>query len=307
MQADRKEISHPYVSNIQRFSLDDGPGIRTTVFFKGCNLHCAWCHNPECIVKNPTLQYWEDNCVNCGRCVAACPEGAHILQDEKHVFLREKCNYCGKCADLCRKKALVWMGKYYEPEELLAVICRDRAYFSHSGGGVTFSGGEPMLYSDYLIRIARLCREEGLHVAVDTAGNVPEARFDEVMPVADLFLYDVKCFDEDLHRYWTGVSNKQILSNLQHLHAHGASVFVRVPVIREFNGNLAELEKVADFLAPLTNIQLVQLLPYHSYGLGKYKSLGTVNILHDHTPPSAEFMEEACAMFVHKGINARVS
>lgn len=296
-----------YISNIQRFSVDDGPGIRTTVFFKGCNLKCRWCHNPECIPAHPSLQFVEKSCAGCGRCIEVCPREVHSIVGPRHLVKYTSCVACGKCVDACLSDALSIVGKVYDPDALLDILKKDMPYYARSGGGVTFSGGEPMLQLDYLQTMLQKCKESGLHTAVDTAGNVPYENFQQVMPYTDIFLYDIKLFDSEKHRDATAVPNERILSNLKQLTADGARVIVRTPVIMEINGDFKELEDIAGFLGSLSGIELVQLLPYHSYGVGKYETLGMTSKIKNHTPPAEAFLEEALALFLAKGLNATIS
>lgn len=295
------------ISNIQRFSVDDGPGIRTTVFFKGCNLACLWCHNPECISPRASLQFMEQSCTRCGRCVEACPRGVHRIEEGVHTLSRRDCLACGKCADACRAGALTLVGRAYSPEELLAVLLKDRDYYENSQGGVTCSGGEPMLQIEGLSRLLKLCKQAGLHTAVDTAGRVPFSSFERILPDTDVFLYDIKLYDAQKHREATGADNALILENLKKLTQAGAHVIIRTPVICEVNADLSELDAIASFLAPLEQIDLVQLLPYHAYGAGKYDTLGMENRIQSHTPPTQAFMEEALALFLEKGLCASIS
>lgn len=300
----------PFVSNIQRFSVDDGPGIRTTVFFKGCNLSCLWCHNPECISGGFSTQLVANSCRLCGKCLDKCPRGAHEFDLETgiHTIERSKCIGCGECAYFCPHSALKIIGKQYDPEELMGLILKDKRYFDSSEGGVTFSGGEPMLQVDYLCEMLRLCKEAGIHTAVDTAGCVPFESFEKIMPYTDLFLFDIKIWDDEKHVEATGVSNVRILENLQKLTEAGADVFIRTPVIMEWNGDLAQFEGISGFLAGLKNgVKLIQLLPYHSYGVGKYDNIGLVNRIKDHTPPTDEFMQQALQIYLDKGLPARIS
>ncbi|MFW5490011.1 MAG: glycyl-radical enzyme activating protein [Desulfovibrio sp.] len=294
------------VSNIQRFSLDDGPGIRTTVFMKGCNLRCAWCHNPESLNMSPILQFAAQNCASCGKCVAVCPNGAQRLEGDTHIFDRALCKACGKCASVCRKSALKLIGRMYEPDELFLELIKDRAYFK-TGGGVTFSGGEPALKPDFIRETARLCREDGIHTALDTAGNVPFANYDRVLPHISLFLFDVKCFTSALHKRWTQVENGLILENLRKLDAAGAEYTIRVPVIPSFNDDLQEQERIARFIASLSRPGLVELLPYHTYGVGKYDALGIAYDYAQYASPHDEIMEEALHCYLQLGLNARIS
>lgn len=301
-------MTQPLVSNIQRFSVDDGPGIRTTVFFKGCNLRCRWCHNPECISGGYSMQFLANSCTNCGKCLTHCKRNGHEFVNGIHTVNRENCIGCGECAYYCPATAISIIGTAYEPEELIKEVLKDRMYFETSGGGVTFSGGEPMLHADYLKQVLALAKEAGLHTAVDTAGNVPFSSFEEVLPYVDVFLYDIKMWDEERHREATGVSNKLILENLRRLADAGAHVFIRTPVIMEWNGNLEEFQAISSFLAGLAKpVELIQLLPYHSYGVGKYGTLGLKNTIEDHTPPTRDFMEEALKCYLDKGLPARIS
>lgn len=301
----------PYVSNIQRFSLDDGPGIRTTVFFKGCNLRCAWCHNPECIEPGLSLQFAAVSCTACGKCVQVCAQGVHSIgADGIHRIDRARCVGCGACAYNCPNTALALIGKRYEPEALLTELLKDLKYYETSGGGVTFSGGEPMLNPDYLAAVLRLCKEAGLHTAVDTAGCVDFSNFEKVLPFADLFLYDVKLRDSDRHEGATAVPNGRILENLDRLTRAGADVFIRTPVIPTYNADLDELGHIAAFLAALPgleHVRLIQLLPYHNYGVGKYAALGKDAGTTGLQPPSEDFMREALALYLELGLRAQIS
>ena len=301
----------PYVSNIQRFSLDDGPGIRTTVFFKGCNLRCAWCHNPECIEAAFSLQFEEASCTACGKCAEVCTNGVHRIDEAgKHRIDRSKCIGCGACAYSCPNTALSLIGRRYTPEELLAQVMKDHKYYETSKGGVTFSGGEPMLYPSYLSDVLRLCKAEGLHTAVDTAGCVDFSGFEQVMPWADLFLYDIKLLNGEKHKNATGVPNERILENLDRLTRAEADVYIRTPVIPTYNDELDELSNIAAFLAKLPgreHVRLIQLLPYHNYGVGKYEALGKASRTTDIKSPSEEFMKAALEQYKKLGLPARVS
>ncbi|MCI8594746.1 MAG: glycyl-radical enzyme activating protein [Oscillospiraceae bacterium] len=302
-------MTTPLISNLQRFSVDDGPGIRTTVFFKGCNLRCLWCHNPECITSAASLQFLDDVCTKCARCAAVCPNGVYeITEAGEHLLHRERCSGCGNCAQDCLSGALKVLGAPEEAEKLVSKLLRDKRYFDTSGGGVTLSGGDPMLFPDYIVPVLKKLGEAGVHRAVDTAGCVPWGHFERVLPHTDLFLYDVKAYSAALHKKLTGVDNGLILENLRRLSATGAAFFVRVPVIPGCNDDLQELSAVACFLEELpTPPELTQLLPYHSYGAGKYAALGMEDPLPNLQPPDGAWMEQALELFVSKGLNASIS
>ncbi|MBQ9783891.1 MAG: glycyl-radical enzyme activating protein [Clostridia bacterium] len=246
----------PLIFDVKRTSTADGPGVRTVVFFKGCNLDCFWCHNPEGKRADAEVAFFSEKCVSCGTC--------------RNICSQKSCTACGKCTAYCPANARRLYGKTYTPQELAEIILADRAYYEATGGGVTFSGGECMLYPDYLAAVARICRESGVHVAVDTAGCVPYESFETVLPYVDLFLYDVKCLDSVLHKKGTGVDNALILQNLERLIANGKQIVIRTPVIPDFNEG-AEQGRIQAFCAAR---QLSwEPLPYHSFGEDKKRAL----------------------------------
>lgn len=251
------------IFDIQRCSMVDGPGIRTTVFFKGCNLRCAWCHNPESQSARPEMMFYENKCTHCGRCLEVCP---HHLKD---------CELCGRCADLCPNSAREICGKSMDAAQIMDIVRRDRAYYEFSGGGVTFSGGECLLQAEALCELLSLCRGEGINTAVDTAGDVDWRVIEGVLPWTEWFLYDVKCWDEETHRRFTGVSNAQILDNLRHLASIcPEKIIVRVPVIPTVNTSEAEMTAISRFLKEHGLAERAELLPYHKMGEHKYDNLG---------------------------------
>lgn len=256
--------------NIQHFSVHDGPGVRTVIFFKGCNLHCRWCHNPESIRSAKEILLYPERCIGCGACVEQCPVKAHNFEGGRHTIDWGKCIHCFRCCEECYADALVCVGEERETDVVLKEILRNKGYFEQSGGGVTFSGGECMLQSEALIELLKGCKAEGIHTAVDTAGNVPWSYFEEVMPWTDLFLYDIKVYDPDVHKRCTGVTNERILDNFRKLADQDVGIIVRIPYIPELNGT--ELEGIAAFLSGYPQIR-AELLPYHSMGNSKYHAL----------------------------------
>jgi pyruvate formate lyase activating enzyme len=263
------------IFDIQRASTVDGPGVRTTVFFKGCNLNCAWCHNPESQSPKPQMLYFRNRCKGCGKCKTVCENG------------QIACTLCGKCALYCPYDARRICGKEYDVDEVMREIVKDVAFYQNSDGGATFSGGECMLQIDFLEGVLKECKKNGIHTAVDTAGCVPWAYFERILPYVDLFLYDVKCADDALHCKMTGVSNRLILENLRLL-CDRADVLVRIPVIPTVNANDEEMGRLAALLAPLKTVG-VELLPYHRLGEGKNEALGRDGAVFD--VPRAEEMK----------------
>lgn len=248
------------IFDVQRGSTVDGPGVRTTVFFKGCNLRCAWCHNPESQNRQPEMLYYRDKCTGCGKCTSVCPHKG------------ETCTLCGTCALYCPAEAKQICGRLASEEELLSEIRKDIPYFVTSGGGATFSGGECLLQPEFLSALLKGCRAEGIHTAVDTAGNVPFSVLEAILPDTNLFLYDIKAVTPELHRQYTGADNARILDNYKKLLQSGAEVWVRVPLIPEVNANEEEFSKIAAFLKKYPP-ERTELLPYHALGGNKYRAL----------------------------------
>ena len=247
------------IFDISRVSYVDGPGIRTTVFFKGCNLRCAWCHNPESQSPKKQILFYENKCKKCQKCLEKCP----------NFF--EKCNFCGKCALFCPNDARELCGREYTVEEIFLQVVKDKSLYENSGGGVTFSGGECMLAIDFLEEILKRCKAEGLHTAVDTAGHIPPEYFERILPYTDLFLYDIKIADTKKHERYVGVGNELIISNIKRLISLGARVIVRTPIIAGINDTIEEVSAIAKIAK---GAEKIELLPYHSMGEHKYSALG---------------------------------
>ncbi len=259
------------IFDIKRFAVHDGPGIRTTVFFKGCPLKCVWCHNPESISGKKQLGFLSHKCVGCGKCADACPQNAHIFTNEGHIINHQKCILCGKCVEECPADTLIMYGYSASVDEVLKKALEDRDFYESSNGGVTLSGGECLLQADFCAELLKKIKEENVHTAVDTCGFVNKSAFDKVMEYTDLFLYDIKAFDEEVHIRCTGQSNKPILENLKYLDDCGRKIEIRIPYVPGMNSN--QIDKIAEFLSSFKNITKVKVLPYHSYAASKYSSL----------------------------------
>lgn len=249
------------IFDIQRSSFVDGDGVRTTVFFKGCNLKCKWCHNPEGINAQGQVLFYQERCTGCKKCISVCPNNG------------KECTLCGNCAIFCPTDARELCGREYGVQELFEIISRDKAMYLETGGGVTFSGGECMLQIDFLEEILKLCHQNGINTAVDTAGNVPFEYFERILPYTSTFLYDIKCASEERHIEGTGYTNRLIIENLNRLTGLGAQVVVRVPVIGGFNDSDGEMDAISRLLKD-KNIHRVELLPFHPMGEHKYEGLG---------------------------------
>ena len=249
------------IFDISRNSYVDGPGIRTTVFFKGCNLHCAWCHNPESQSVTPQMMFYKNKCTGCGKCKEKCPSAL------------EQCDLCGKCTLYCPHDAREICGKEYTVDAVLREILKDKSFYEASGGGVTFSGGECMLQIDFLEELLKACKDNGIHTAVDTAGHVPYEWFEQILPYADLFLYDLKCFDSQKHREYTGVGNERILENLKRLLATNTPIWVRIPIIPTVNDTEEEMQSIKAHIFSCGNPEKIELLPYHAMGEHKYDAI----------------------------------
>ena len=262
------------IFEIQRFSIHDGPGIRTTVFMKGCPLRCAWCHNPEGIEKGKHLSFQPEKCIGCGYCFRVCPERAHRDTDGSHTLAREVCRVCGGCTEDCFAGALELVGKDVTVEEVLAEVLRDRPFYETSSGGMTLSGGEPMLQFDFTDALLRAAKAEQLHCCMETCGQAPTRRYDDLLPLVDLFLYDIKDTDPTKHREFTGVTNELVLANLRHLYARNAAIALRLPIVPGYNDRSDHFAGVAALVREMPGIRSVELMPYHALGTSKRARLG---------------------------------
>lgn len=288
------EKARARIFEIKRLAIHDGDGIRTTVFFKGCPLKCVWCHNPEGISHQPQVAFYNKKCIDCMECVDACPFGAHRNENGVHHFDRTRCQNCQACVPRCFGEALTFFGREVTVDELLPVLLEDKDFYDASGGGVTLSGGECLVQADFCAGLLKRLKEHGVHTAVDTCGFVSRQALDKVMPYTDVFLYDVKAIDEDVHIRCTGQSNRIILDNLKYLDEQGKKTEIRIPFVPDYNEN--QMEKIRDFLSGLKHVVGVRVLAYHNYAGSKYAALEMENTLPTRIP-TAEEMKRANQVF----------
>lgn len=260
------------VFDIQRFSIHDGPGIRTIVFLKGCPLSCRWCSNPESQSVKPVIMYQEMNCIHCGRCIAACKRGAININNKEYIN-REICTACGECVNVCPASALTLKGKRMTVEQVIKELKKDAINYRRSGGGITLSGGEPLVQANFSKELLKACKAQGWHTAIETTGFANTEAVENVFPYIDLALMDIKNLNSDIHKKYTGASNEIILENAVRI-SKITKMVVRVPVIPEFNSSEQSILEICKFVKTLNNIDTVHLLPYHTYGENKYKLLG---------------------------------
>jgi len=300
-------MSNSLIFDIKRYAINDGPGIRVVIFFKGCNLHCAWCHNPESISPKVEKMYTPAKCIKCGTCVDACPENAITLTPDGIISNTEICKMCGKCAEVCPTKAIEMSGKVMSVNEIMDIIEKERIFFDQSDGGVTFSGGEPLVHTKILIELLDECGKRGIHRAIDTAGNVDTETILEVAMRTDLFLYDLKMMDSHLHRKWIHSGNERILHNLKVLAETGAHIIIRIPLIGGVNDIDENIEQTAQFISGLAGDKKeVHLLPYHAIAQNKYMKLGKPEDFETLQQPDKEILVKAIGKFREYGIKASV-
>ncbi len=267
--------------DIEHSSFVDGPGIRTAVFFKGCNLKCAWCHNPESQSFDTQMLFYKDKCTGCGKC--------------KEICNNENCILCGKCTLYCPVEARHICGKDYTVEEVIEDVAKDKAFYDNSDGGVTFSGGECMLQIDFLYELLKEAKNRGIHTAVDTAGHVKWESFEKILPFTDMFLYDFKCFDSQTHKKFVGVDNSLILENLKKLLKTGKKIWIRIPIISGVNDTVEEMTKIKEFFSKNGTPDKIELLPYHAMGENKYRAIGKEPVIFK--APSQDKMNELKSVF----------
>ncbi|SDK30367.1 pyruvate formate lyase activating enzyme [Maridesulfovibrio ferrireducens] len=296
-------MSQGIINNIQRMSVQDGPGLRTTVFFKGCPLKCRWCSNPESQSFQPQLLYYDELCVGCGACAAFCPEGAVSEQDGKFIVDRDKCIDCGKCVEACPSKAREMVGKTLSVEDVMDIVCKDSLFYENSNGGVTLGGGECTSGGDFFFDLANAINEEGFHLTIDTCGFCAPARFDKVIKVADLFLFDMKHMDPEEHKRLTGQDNKIVLRNLRTALESGVEVTIRVPLMPNLNDSDENIGAMAEFLKEFGKDE-IEVMPCHAFGRNKYAALGWEYLISEEYAP--EQLEVVLGRFAHHGLRALI-
>ena len=281
------------VFDIKRYAIHDGPGIRTTVFLKGCLLNCSWCHNPEGKAREQEFMWWKERCIGCRDCQNVCTKGAISFLDDSFVFDNKKCDLCRACADACHSQALKLVGKEMTVTQAMKEIEKDMVFYDESGGGVTLSGGEPLLQPDFSASLLRACKEIGIHTAVDTCGHADSDIVSQISKHVDLFLYDLKLINDEKHAKFTGVSNKLILENLKRLSDNGQKIIVRFPLVPGVNDDEKDVLELGGFVSSLKDVKELSILPYHKAGVEKSKRLKKpTDLFFVNHSPSAETLRE---------------
>lgn len=280
------------IFNIQKFSVNDGPGIRTTVFMKGCPLRCLWCHNPESNSVKQELFYDPRKCISCRACMAVCDNGCHIFDEAEHTFIREGCTTCGKCASVCMAGALEAVGDEKTVEEVIAEVMKDEVFYENSGGGMTLSGGEPMMQFDFTYELLKAAKEKGLHTCIETCGYAKEEQYRKIADLVDIFLFDYKETDPVKHKEYTGADNRLIINNLKMLDDMGCNIILRCPIIPTLNDRDDHLSGIADMANILKNVLEINIEPYHPLGSGKSDMLGKEYALKELTFPEEATVQE---------------
>lgn len=294
------------IFDIKRYAIHDGPGIRTTIFLKGCSLRCQWCHNPEGIESKPEIMLRPSRCVTeCSECVSICPQDA-VSKDGNSIEIdRARCDLCRKCEDVCVYEAIEVVGREVTVQEVMEEIEKDKIFFDESGGGITFSGGEPLMQLDFLEALLKEIKKKNIHVALDTSGYVPFEDLDRISDKVDLFLYDLKIIDDEKHEKYTGVSNRLILDNLRKLAEAEKSIAVRIPLVSGINDDDRSIHMFAEYLKSLKNIKQINVLPYHKGGSEKYKRLRKEKLPKTFQSPSDGRIEEIKKILTDSGFSVK--
>jgi pyruvate formate lyase activating enzyme len=293
------------IFSIQRYSTEDGPGIRTTVFLKGCPLRCLWCHNPEGQEFFPQIAFNDSRCIGCKSCVTVCPQGAITFTTDRPRTDREKCQSCGKCAEVCPTGARELIGKYMTAEEVFAEVERDTLFYRSSGGGVTVGGGEPTMQPGFLVEFLGKCHEQGIHTALDTSGYAEWKEMEEILKHVDLVLYDIKQIDPAKHAEYTGVSNELILENARRISSKRIPMIIRVPVIPGYMDGEDSIRRIMEFACILKSVARIDLLPFHRLGEPKYLKLGRNYAFEGTQPPTYEHMQKLKRLVASFGLQAK--
>lgn len=291
------------IFNIQHFSTEDGPGVRTTVFFQGCPLRCLWCANPESQKAVPQLAHRAPVCIKCGTCIRACPNGALQVRDGKVAVDRKLCQSCGTCVSVCPSKAMFFYGSEKTIDEVFRDVMKDAGFYRDCEGGVTASGGECMLQAEFVAELFRRCKAEGIHTTLDTCGQFPEEKLASVLPYTDLVLFDLKHMDSEAHKRYTGFDNSGILRNLTAIVRSGTAVYIRIPVIPGYNDSEENLIATAEYVWALDPTLHVDLLPYHRFGESKYAMLDMAYPLSGVVSPTDEQMQGYRRIFTERGLD----
>jgi pyruvate formate lyase activating enzyme len=296
---------HGLVFDIKRFAVHDGPGIRTTVFLKGCPLSCWWCHNPEGLSNKQEIIYYDYKCMACKKCIEICSQNALKKVNNKLYRNFEICTNCGNCVKICPTASHQIIGQKITPEIILKEIEKDHLFFKSSSGGVTFSGGEPLLQYTFLNETLKKCKKKGIHTAVDTSGYSSIDAFNKIMKNTDLFLYDLKIIDDQIHKKYTGISNKNILKNLENLHKNKKDIILRFTIINGITNTEENLRDIKNFVSKLNRINEIDLLPFHKVS-EKYKRVGKEYKLKNVQPPTKNEIEKIKELFEQEGLNVRI-
>lgn len=292
------------VFNIQRMAIDDGPGIRTVVFLKGCKLHCFWCHNPESWKLKPEIQYYPERCIGCRACEYVCPKNLHHFENNTHKFIREKCIACGACADVCPTNSLILAGEMMTVDEVVEEAKRDLPFFKRTNGGVTISGGEPLSQPDFTFAVLKRLKEDGVNTAVESSFYVKWNIIERIIKYVDFFLIDIKIGNNDKHRKVIGIPNELIIKNIRLLDETGAKYCIRTPIIPGVNDDKNSMREIYDIIKQLKNIEYIELMPYHSMGESKYTSLGLEKKFIGMNAPEKELLVTLAHEFLKHGIKA---